>query len=134
MSLKTFPLKRAGCCICCSEEVNEIITRAADGTPTRVGRMTARATQLVFLLSDGTTCAITCCCDCAAHLTPADYPAIWRAVITRTALSLAKRSENERRTYLAHYLRLWPLALVHRRREDPESPTLIIDRRAPDAA
>lgn len=124
----TFADKRPGCCTRCETPVYEIADNGA------VGRMTDRGTQVEFLLSDGTECDVTFCNDCAAGLALEDFGPMWDAVLAATARELAERPLDERARLTMPLMRVWPLAILRRRRESPESPgVMVLDRRARDA-
>src|SRR5574341_2292917 len=116
-------LKRAGCCTCCIEPVYEVRDTWADGPlaghPRRLGPMLDTGTQVTLLLSDGSQADVALCLDCARHLRPEFYSALWRACLRRQDLSLelAGRSMNERKAALAHLRARWPLGRVGHRRE-----------------
>lgn len=127
-------VKAAGCCTCCREEIYEVYDRWTDGPlaghPRRLGPMLEHGTQVEVLLSDGSTADIAMCLPCAQALVPEAYSALWRACVRRQNLSLqlAGRSANERKVAHAHLARLWPLALLRRRREVGDG-VLGMDRR-----
>ena len=116
--------KRPGCCTRCETPVYEIGPNGA------VGRMTDLGTQVEFLLSDGTECDVTFCTTCAAALSPGDFGAVWDAVLDATGRELADRHPTERVMKTIPMTRIWPLAILRRRRESPEQPgVMVLDRR-----
>lgn len=132
-----YPLKAVGRCLCCAESVHDVYQvldqpgHPLDGHPVRIGPQTALATQVEFLLSDGSEADITFCRPCADALRPAHYIEVWRACVERGDLSLrlAGRSENARLVAKARGLAQWPVGIL-RRRLAVEDGQLVVDRRS----
>ena len=128
--------KRPACCLGCGTETYEIRERQEpSGTVLadvlRVGPMLEHGTQVELLLSDGSCAHLDFCVECADRFGPADYQAAWDAVLDATALSLASRRPNEQRRGLLGMMRVWPLAVLRWRRQDPATGDLVLDRRGP---
>lgn len=123
--------KVAGCCLCCHAECYQVIARdPKTDRPLALGPQLERGTQVTFMLSNGSEADITFCSACAAEITPADYPAIWSAVLRTVAASLDGLSPNQRAMRLRPYTQMWIMGRLRRRREDPEHRgRVIVDRR-----
>ena len=67
----------------------------------------------------------------APTLTPADYAPIWAKVLDAFAATWARRglSVNDRRHRMAHYMDLFILDVLYRRRVPESGPGRVIDRR-----
>lgn len=132
--------KRAGSCLCCGEAAYQILAVHPDGHPlaghpSRVGPMLPDSVQVSFLMSDGSESDITFCLDCARALTPAHYPRVWDRVIDATdrMVTLANRRPVERRLLLRPQMAIYPIAILHWRRESRELNRLVMDRRRREA-
>lgn len=101
----SYPVKRYGHCTRCGD--------AVIGTDT--------ATQVEFLLSDGTVTHVTFCLPCAHALAPDEYAEVWAACV---------RASGSGRPPDAHLADLWIVGQQLRRREDPDHPgALVLDTR-----
>lgn len=131
-----YPTKAKGGCVCCGDPVyvvHQINTDEASplsGHPTRIGAPLETQTQVEFLLTDGSEADVSFCDECARNLRPAHYIHVWRACVERgiLALQLARRSANDQRLARLQGERVWPLAVLRRRRQGPED-ILVVDRR-----
>lgn len=125
--------KKPGCCLGCGEEVREVREYFEDGPlvgmPRRCGPYTEHGVQAEFLMSDGSEADITFCLDCANQIMPEDYQPIWEACLDLTDKVLSGRHANERKARLAESTKLWPVALLRCRREDPALREMVVDRR-----
>ncbi len=130
-----YPLKAAGRCLCCGEDVYEVRhvrddpEHPLDGQPVRLGPQRESGTQVAFLLSNGSEVAISFCCACADAIRPEHYRALWRACVLRAdvSLALAGRRVTERRVVWARSLATYPIAQLRRRHE--VDGLLALDRR-----
>lgn len=125
--------KRAGHCVACGEATYEI-TERIEPSGTRLetltlGRMLDSGTQVECLMSDGSCVHIDMCVGCAMRLEPEDYLAAWEAILDRTEVYAQRRRPNERQRAIQHLARLWPMAVLRWRRQDPTTGALVIDRR-----
>ena len=104
-----YPEKRLGYCTRCGRDVPGV-----------------EATQIEFLLSDGSTCAVTFCISCAEILTAEDWPQVWRTCVDATHhLLLIEATKQSSRLS-----RLTIVGVQGRRREDPATPgAVIVDTR-----
>lgn len=128
-----FTTKKPGHCLACGEPTFEIREHAEATAETRerwrLGAMLDSGTQVEFLLSDGTCAHLDMCVDCATALQPEDYLAAWDAVLDRTAERLRDARPNERRRKLGRLARVWPMAVLRWRRQDPATGRIVVDRR-----
>lgn len=109
-----------GLCLRCQTPVREILATFKDGsgplagTPSRVGDLLEHGTRVRFLTASGTYVDLEFCVDCANALTPADFPAIWEAVLeyedavgrhrgphAADGVTLLPKPENQRKLWLA---------------------------------
>lgn len=127
-------VKQAGRCLCCAQdcyEVREVWTEGPlTGHPRRLGPQLDHATQVTFVLTDGSQADVTFCDDCARALEPAHYRALWLRIVERQDLSLtiAGRGDNDRRLSRTALLEKYPVGVVGRRREVGDGQ-LGVDRR-----
>jgi hypothetical protein len=125
--------KRAGHCMACGTPTFEIRERQEpSGTRLevlRLGPMLDEGTQVEMLLSDGSCVHLDFCVGCASKLTPDDYLDAWEAVLDRTEERLATTRPNERQRKVQHLARLWPMAVLRWRRQDPATGRIVPDRR-----
>ncbi len=133
-----YALKTNGSCLCCRAVVYHVTDYWPDdgppefaGTPRRISRPLESATQVMFLMSDGSIADVTFCIECAGQLRPEHYSAVWGACADRLLLSLrlAKRSDNECKAHLAASMAVWPIGVAGKRCEGVEPGSLMIDRR-----
>lgn len=130
-----FGPKRAGCCLACGEAVYEVKQTWQEGplagSPRRLGPMLENGCQVELLMSDGSEADIACCVECAGRVTPDELPAIWSACLDhlQLVLSLSGKSENEQRALVAAAMRVYPVALLRKRREGVMAGHLVVDRR-----
>jgi hypothetical protein len=133
----TFGPKMPGHCLACKQAVYEILEvrvepgHPMDGWPLRMGRPLDHQTQIELLMSDGSEADILFCLACAKKVTAVDYMAIWQACIEANdlVLSVAGRSENERKMHRAKMMAIWPVTVGLLRRHDATTGLLIVDRR-----
>lgn len=75
-------LKRPGCCSACDAEVFDVRTRDKETrAPVALGAPLDNAVRATFVLFMGSQMSLTLCSDCAAALTPADFPILWQRVM-----------------------------------------------------
>ena len=129
----TFGPKRAGHCLACGEATYEIRERQEPSGTTlevlKLGAMLEHGTQVEFLMSDGSCVHLDVCVDCASRLQPEDYLDAWDAVLDRTEEVTRDHRPNERLRAIRHLARLWPMAVLRWRRQDPTTGRLLVDRR-----
>ena len=131
----TFGPKRAGRCLACQVDVYEVKQTWEEGplagSPRRLGQMLENGCQVELLMSDGSEADITFCIDDANAITPADLPAIWAACLDHLdlVLQLSGKSDNERRAHVAAAMRVYPVAILRKRREGTQPGMLMVDRR-----
>ena len=129
----TFGPKRAGHCLACGEPTFEIRERIEpSGTrleTLKLGPMLETGTQVEFLLSDGSSAHLDFCVEDAMRLQPEDYLAAWDAVLDRTEELATALRPNERQRAIQQAARLWPIAVLRWRRQDPSTGQVVIDRR-----
>ena len=128
--------KVLGHCLACCDAVYEVREAWPEGHPLAgqprlLGKPLDTATQVRFLLSNGTTADVTFCVPCAEMLAPEDFWPCWVACVDRQdlALQLAGRSEPVRRAERLKGLAVFPLAIVGRRRASPDGLPML-DRRS----
>ncbi len=91
--------------------------------------MSDTGTQVEFLMSDGACVHLDFCVECAMRLGPDDYLNAWDAVLDRTEEHAQRMRPNERQRGIQHLARLWPMAVLRWRRQDPTTGALMVDRR-----
>lgn len=128
--MMTFGPKVAGACLGCGKPCYAVLQiDTQTGRPLAIGAAEEHQTQIEFLLSDGSEADVTFCLECAGEVRPEHYPAIWRACIDAFAAELGGRSPNERTAKLAAYQQKWIVGQLRKRRHDPESGQIVVDRR-----
>lgn len=118
-----------GRCLRCQAPIRAVVSTYTHGplagTPSATGALLPEGTRVRFRLARGSTVDLEFCTEHANALTPADFPAIWRAVIEYEDLviqlrgphgpdgvTLLPRAENQRRLWLAHLSRTFLLGRV----------------------
>ena len=132
----TFGPKQAGRCLACQVDVHEFKQVHPDGhpragAPARLGPQLDHGTQLTLQMSNGAEADIAFCIECANQVRPAHLQEIWSACIDATEVSLRAlgRSENQITHAVARQMRLWPVAILWKRRHAMVPGGVMIDRR-----